>query len=150
MDGANLDYYIYRAGLPLPYDVVEALGLDGSGHDGNERFPYTWSSLTDAERARLRPIVVVEPTPEQRRLARDLMSRGRVMLARQGSATPVAALLVRLGEVRLAEGTLDDLVHDLASSEASQVNNGGLAAQIPFLLRHLGVEATVAAIEEAG
>ena len=37
----------------LDFDTVEALGLDGTGRDGNERFPYTYAKLTSDERARL-------------------------------------------------------------------------------------------------
>lgn len=37
----------------LDLDSVEALGLDGTGRDGNERFPYTIFNLTDDERRRL-------------------------------------------------------------------------------------------------
>ena len=37
----------------LDFDTVEALGLDGTGRDGNERWPYTYGNLTDEERARL-------------------------------------------------------------------------------------------------
>ncbi len=37
----------------LPFDDVEAIGLDGTGRDGDERFPYTWAKLTADERARL-------------------------------------------------------------------------------------------------
>lgn len=35
----------------LGFDEVEAVGLDGTGFDGDPRFPYHWSNLTDAERA---------------------------------------------------------------------------------------------------
>ena len=38
----------------LSFDEVEAIGLDGTGRDLNERFPYTWSNLTDDERRMLR------------------------------------------------------------------------------------------------
>lgn len=37
----------------LSYDEAEALGLDGTGRDGDARFPYTYASLTTDERARL-------------------------------------------------------------------------------------------------
>ncbi len=76
--------------------------------------------------------------------------RERGVQLRPAAGGMVAALLARFGTAGLAENTLDDLVHDVASSEASQVNNGGLTAQIPFLLRQLGFEAAIAAIEEAG
>jgi hypothetical protein len=33
----------------LTYDECEAIGLDGTGINGDERFPYTYGSLTDAE-----------------------------------------------------------------------------------------------------
>lgn len=37
----------------LGFDEVEAIGLDGTGRDMDERFPYTWRKLTDAERMAL-------------------------------------------------------------------------------------------------
>ncbi|MGV0985011.1 MAG: hypothetical protein ACOYB2_10680 [Limnohabitans sp.] len=37
----------------LSYDEVEAIGLDGTGRDGDERFPYTFASLTPDDRRRL-------------------------------------------------------------------------------------------------
>lgn len=49
----NLGYYSDRPTEALPYDAVDALGLDGTGRDGNNRFPYTWATLTEAERMRL-------------------------------------------------------------------------------------------------
>jgi hypothetical protein len=39
--------------VELNFDQVEQLGLDGTGRDGDERFPYTVGNLTDAERERL-------------------------------------------------------------------------------------------------
>lgn len=38
----------------LTYDECEAIGLDGSGVDGNPRFPYTEEKLTQAEAAKLK------------------------------------------------------------------------------------------------
>lgn len=37
----------------LDADEVAAIGLDPTGRDGNERFPYTRRKLTDAERKAL-------------------------------------------------------------------------------------------------
>ena len=42
---------------------------------------------------------------------------------------------------------LDDLVHDLASSIAADTNNGGLEAQIRFLVRECGAKVTEKQIE---
>ena len=39
--------------VELSADQVDALGLDSSGTDGNERFPYTGGNLTADERQRL-------------------------------------------------------------------------------------------------
>ena len=50
----GLQNYIADANAELPFEATEALGLDGTGRDGDERFPYTWSNLTDDERRRLR------------------------------------------------------------------------------------------------
>jgi hypothetical protein len=49
----DLQPYIDNPHKPLSFDSVEAIGLDGTGHDGDERFPYTWSNLTPDERERL-------------------------------------------------------------------------------------------------
>lgn len=35
---------------------------------------------------------------------------------------------------------LDDLVHDCVSQQASDINNGGLSAQIEYLNREIGVD----------
>jgi hypothetical protein len=37
----------------LSFDDVEAIGLDGTGRSGDDRFPHTWATLTPDERARL-------------------------------------------------------------------------------------------------
>lgn len=50
----GLDFYINNPTMMLPFEAVNEIGLDGNGHDGNERFPYTWGNLTAAERTRLR------------------------------------------------------------------------------------------------
>jgi rubrerythrin len=38
---------------PLSFDTVEAIGLDGTGHRADERFPYRWSNLTHDEQQRV-------------------------------------------------------------------------------------------------
>lgn len=50
MDDIDLDYYIDNPDEELPVDLVEEIGLDGTGRDGGERFPYTWGDLTADER----------------------------------------------------------------------------------------------------
>lgn len=42
------------ADRPLSADLVDDIGLDSSGCDGDERFPYRWSNLTEEERAWVR------------------------------------------------------------------------------------------------
>jgi len=39
--------------MELDFDAVEAIGLDGTGRDGDPRFPYTRDNLTEDELARL-------------------------------------------------------------------------------------------------
>ena len=51
--------------------------------------------------------------------------------------------------LRIESRDLDDVVHDAVSSTASAVNNGGLSAQIAFLIEQLGTEETKRLIEEA-
>lgn len=38
----------------LSYDECEAIGLDGTGINGDERFPYTYGTLTADETAALK------------------------------------------------------------------------------------------------
>jgi hypothetical protein len=47
------NYYTRNDQYPLSVDEVEAIGLDGTGVDHNERFPYAYANLTDEERAKL-------------------------------------------------------------------------------------------------
>ena len=42
---------------------------------------------------------------------------------------------------------LDELVHDVASLNASTCNNGGLHEQIPFLVTNLGPEEAMKAVK---
>ena len=44
--------------------------------------------------------------------------------------------------------SLDDIVHDLKSAEASDLNNQGAAAQIDYIIEQYGVEKGLAVIEE--
>lgn len=43
---------------------------------------------------------------------------------------------------------VDDLIHDLFSAEASDVNNGGLDEQLEVLIGKWGYQATLEAIEK--
>jgi hypothetical protein len=53
----------------LTFDEAEGIGLDGTGRDGNPRFPYRYSNLTPAEMKRLthyrkaRPFKLDRPDP---------------------------------------------------------------------------------------
>lgn len=49
----ELGTYILDIDRPLPTRYVAMIDLDGSGADGDARFPYTWAKLTAAERRRL-------------------------------------------------------------------------------------------------
>jgi len=42
----------------------------------------------------------------------------------------------------------DDLVHDVISSKASEINNGGIEEQIEFLLQEIGMDELRARISE--
>ena len=44
----------------LSFNETEALGLDGTGCDGNPRFPYTYGNLTVEERELLEFLRIVE------------------------------------------------------------------------------------------
>lgn len=60
------------------------------------------------------------------------------------------SLEVRAAELDISDWHLDDLVHEVASREASAVNNSGVAGQIAYLLAHMGFPETLRAINEAG
>lgn len=60
----------------------------------------------------------------------------------------VTRLMKLADEIGSSETSLDDLVHDLASSEASRVNNEGTEAQIKYILIRQGPEG-IKNIEEA-
>ncbi len=47
----------------LDFDTVEFLGLDGTGMDGDERFPFTWDNLSDIERQRLLDVTAYRRRP---------------------------------------------------------------------------------------
>lgn len=49
----------------------------------------------------------------------------------------------------LAGGDLDDVVHDILAGKASDVNNGGRAGQLAFLLEELGEEEAIRVVNEA-
>jgi hypothetical protein len=49
----RLHHYQSNPNAELDCDDVDRLGLDGTGRDGAERFPYTWAKLTDQEQTRL-------------------------------------------------------------------------------------------------
>jgi hypothetical protein len=46
-------YNVEHPDEELSFDEVEAIGLDGTGRNGDDRFPYTWGNLTPDERERL-------------------------------------------------------------------------------------------------
>ena len=43
---------------------------------------------------------------------------------------------------------LDELVHELKSSEASSINNGGASEQIDYIVEAMGQEAAITKLEE--
>ncbi|MFC4048353.1 hypothetical protein ACFOY4_01545 [Actinomadura syzygii] len=65
-------------------------------------------------------------------------------------------VLAGLDLVALAEGReltpedLDEAVHETASQRASEVNNGGLAVQIDYLIDALGPKGARSVIEDCG
>jgi hypothetical protein len=65
----------------------------------------------------------------------------------------VQDLIEKANQLKLYEPkgyfSLDNIVHDLKSSEASAINNEGAKAQIDYIIERLGPEQGVAKIEEA-
>jgi hypothetical protein len=47
------------------------------------------------------------------------------------------------------EGCLDELVHDLKSSEASSINNSGVQDQVDYIVESYGLENALTRIKEA-
>ena len=60
--------------------------------------------------------------------------------ARQGAAAPAERLAERAASAGLQPEDLDELVHELASGVAADVNNGGLEEQARYLVERLGAE----------
>ena len=44
----ELSLLVTHPDAELSFDTAEGIGLDGSGRDGDPRFPYTWANLTSA------------------------------------------------------------------------------------------------------
>jgi hypothetical protein len=90
-------------------------------------------------------LLLTEPAKQMRVLA-DVDEGTTEAEVRRLSAEVVG----RLGRAR-AEMAFDGLVHDLASSVAAEVNNGGVESQVAYLVEKLGAaEAarSVATVEE--
>ncbi len=64
--------------------------------------------------------------------------------AADGTGRDLAAIVEKA-----SGGDLGDLVHEVASRQASTVNNGGPAAQINYLVAQLGAKAALAAVKDA-
>ena len=55
----------------------------------------------------------------------------------------VTRLTALANKLKVRESSLDEHIHDLASSMASDANNGGVSEQIRFLLTHWGESAQI-------
>ncbi len=72
----------------------------------------------------------------------------------EGELAEIEKLAKRLGinegsvESNEAIHDIDDLVHDLKSGEASNINNGGLSSQLSYILEALGPEEAANAIRK--
>lgn len=64
-------------------------------------------------------------------------------------SVPAQRLVALADELNVDPRRLDDLVHDLISNSASEINNGGLEAQIAYLLDEVGEVETEQAIRSA-
>ena len=64
------------------------------------------------------------------------------------SPQELAGLLTRAHRAGIAATDLDETVHDIASQEASQANNGGLEAQLSYLLATIGPAQTAALLSD--
>jgi hypothetical protein len=60
----------------------------------------------------------------------------------QDETQPQDRLARLVADLRLTDEDLDDVVHDVASEIASDINNGGLSSQIEYLVAQLGEEET--------
>jgi hypothetical protein len=52
-------------------------------------------------------------------------------------------------KVKAKEGCLYDIVHDLKSREASDINNSGVDAQVLYLISSIGINQTILEIEDS-
>ena len=51
-------------------------------------------------------------------------------------------------KAKAQEGCLDDIVHDLKSREASDINNSGIDAQILYMVASIGINHVIEEIED--
>ena len=51
-------------------------------------------------------------------------------------------------KAKAQEGCLDDIVHDLKSREASDINNSGIDAQVLYMVASIGVNHVIEEIED--
>jgi hypothetical protein len=63
-------------------------------------------------------------------------------------SNPIQVLLAHARQNHLQESDLDSLVHDLKSSEASAINNGGMDGQLQYIIEQLGPTDAMAKIDE--
>jgi hypothetical protein len=64
-------------------------------------------------------------------------------------SVPARRMVALAEELNVDPRGLDDVVHDLVSNTASEINNGGLEAQIAYLLDEVGEAETAQAIRRA-
>jgi hypothetical protein len=82
--------------------------------------------------------------------AAQLDTPGQDEPAGAGGQVPEQGTVLTYGDEDSAWVDLGDLVHDVFSRQASDLNNSGLLAQIVYLVQELGPAETQAALTEAG
>lgn len=120
--------------LELGSDLVHVNGIDIED-DWDEDYEYYDASVDNAR----------ELDPDQFKAAEE---RRQKLMKKWQLQAEQKEILKEIQERNVSESCLDELVHELASAPASEINNGGFENQVKFIFEQLGDKAAAAIREE--
>lgn len=120
--------------LELGSDLVHVNGIDIED-DWDEDYEYYDASVDNAR----------ELDPDQFKAAEE---RRQKLMAKWQLQAEQKEILKEIRERNVSESCLDELVHELATQPASEINNGGFEDQVKFIFEQLGDKAAAAIREE--